>query len=83
MAPFFPHRAAVVPKISADRQRRNRCGAAANSCVRRNARAMRIDEQVSYLVQPLGESGNLDRYASPQLPLIATAIAAVVILVGV
>jgi len=33
------------------------------------------------VVQALHESGNLDRYASPQLPLIATAIAAVVVLV--
>ena len=33
------------------------------------------------VVQALGESGNLDRYASPQLPLIATAVAAVVILI--
>jgi hypothetical protein len=33
------------------------------------------------VVQALGESGNLDRYASPQLPLIATAFAAVVALV--
>lgn len=33
------------------------------------------------VVQALAESGNLDRYASPQLPLIATAIAAVVVLV--
>jgi hypothetical protein len=31
------------------------------------------------VVQALGESGNLDRYASPQLPLIATAIAAIVV----
>jgi hypothetical protein len=33
------------------------------------------------VTQALGESGALDRYASPQLPLIATAIAAVVVLV--
>jgi hypothetical protein len=33
------------------------------------------------VVQALGESGNLDRYASPQLPLIATALAAVLALV--
>jgi hypothetical protein len=33
------------------------------------------------VMQALAESGNLDRYASPQLPLIATAIAAVVVLV--
>jgi cytochrome b subunit of formate dehydrogenase len=33
------------------------------------------------VVQALGESGNLDRYASPQLPLIATAIAAIVVLI--
>jgi hypothetical protein len=33
------------------------------------------------VIQALDESGNLDRYASPQLPLIATAIAAVVVLV--
>jgi hypothetical protein len=33
------------------------------------------------VVQALGESGNLDRYASPQLPLIATALAAIVALV--
>jgi len=33
------------------------------------------------VIQALGESGNLDRYASPQLPLIATALAAVVVLV--
>lgn len=33
------------------------------------------------VIQALGESGNLDRYATPQLPLIATAIAAVVVLV--
>jgi hypothetical protein len=32
------------------------------------------------VMQALAESGNLDRYASPQLPLIATAIAAVVVL---
>jgi hypothetical protein len=31
------------------------------------------------VTRALGESGNLDRYASPQLPLIATAIAAVVV----
>jgi hypothetical protein len=33
------------------------------------------------VVQALGENGDLDRYASPQLPLIATALAAVVALV--
>ena len=33
------------------------------------------------VIQALGESGNLDRYASPQFPLIATAIAAVVVLI--
>lgn len=33
------------------------------------------------VIQALGESGNLDRYATPQLPLIATVIAAVVVLV--
>lgn len=33
------------------------------------------------VIQALGESGNLDRYASPQFPLIATGIAAVVVLV--
>jgi hypothetical protein len=33
------------------------------------------------VTQALDESGNLDRYASPQLPLIATAMAAVVILI--
>jgi hypothetical protein len=33
------------------------------------------------VVQALGESGNLDRYATPQLPLIATAIAAIVVLI--
>jgi hypothetical protein len=33
------------------------------------------------VIQALGESGNLDRYASPQLPLIATALGAVVALV--
>jgi hypothetical protein len=33
------------------------------------------------VIQALDESGNLDRYASPQFPLIATAIAAVVVLV--
>jgi hypothetical protein len=33
------------------------------------------------VIQALSESGNLDRYASPQLPLIVTAIAAVVVLV--
>jgi hypothetical protein len=33
------------------------------------------------VIQALGESGNLDRYTSPQVPLIATAIAAVVVLV--
>jgi hypothetical protein len=33
------------------------------------------------VTRALGESGNLNRYASPQLPLIATAIAAVVVLV--
>jgi hypothetical protein len=33
------------------------------------------------VIQALDDSGNLDRYASPQLPLIATAIGAVVVLV--
>jgi hypothetical protein len=33
------------------------------------------------VIQALDEGGHLDRYASPQLPLIATAIAAVVVLV--
>jgi hypothetical protein len=33
------------------------------------------------VVQALGESGNLDLYASPPLPLIATAIAAIVVLI--
>ena len=33
------------------------------------------------VVQALGESGNLDRYASPQLPLLATALAAIIVLV--
>jgi hypothetical protein len=33
------------------------------------------------VIQALDEGGNLDRFASPQLPLIATAIAAVVVLV--
>ena len=33
------------------------------------------------VIQALDESGNLDRYASLQLPLLATAIAAVVVLV--
>jgi hypothetical protein len=33
------------------------------------------------VIQALDEGGNLDRYATPQLPLIATAIAAVVVLV--
>jgi hypothetical protein len=33
------------------------------------------------VIQALDESGNLDGYASPQLPLIATAIAAFVVLV--
>jgi hypothetical protein len=33
------------------------------------------------VIQALAESGSLDRYVSPQLPLIATAIAAVVVLV--
>jgi hypothetical protein len=33
------------------------------------------------VIQALGESGHLERYATPQLPLIATAIAAVVVLV--
>jgi hypothetical protein len=33
------------------------------------------------VIQALSESGNLTRYASPQLPLIATAIAAIVVLV--
>jgi hypothetical protein len=33
------------------------------------------------VIQALAESGSLDRYASPQLPPIATAIAAVVVLV--
>jgi hypothetical protein len=33
------------------------------------------------VIQALGDSGNLDRYASPQVPLIATAIIAVVVLV--
>jgi hypothetical protein len=33
------------------------------------------------VVQALGEGGNLDRYTSPQLPLIATAIAAVAVLI--
>jgi hypothetical protein len=33
------------------------------------------------VIQALAESGHLDRYASPQFPLIATAIAAVVVLV--
>jgi hypothetical protein len=33
------------------------------------------------VIQALGESANLDAYASPQLPLITTAIVAVVVLV--
>jgi hypothetical protein len=33
------------------------------------------------VIQALDEGGNLDRYTSPQLPLFATAIAAVVVLV--
>jgi hypothetical protein len=33
------------------------------------------------VIQALDDSGNLDRYASPQLPLIATAIGAVMVLV--
>jgi hypothetical protein len=33
------------------------------------------------VVQALGESRSLDRYATPQLPLIATAIAAIVVLI--
>ena len=33
------------------------------------------------VIDALAEAGNLDRYASPQLPLIATAIAATVVLV--
>jgi hypothetical protein len=33
------------------------------------------------VVQALGESGNLERYARPQVALIATAIAAVAVLV--
>ena len=33
------------------------------------------------VIQALDEGGNLDRYATPQLPLMATAIAAVVVLV--
>ena len=33
------------------------------------------------VVQALGEGGTLDRYTSPQLPLIATAMAAIIVLV--
>jgi hypothetical protein len=33
------------------------------------------------VIQALADSGNLDRYATPQVPLIATAIAAVAVLV--
>ena len=34
------------------------------------------------VIQALAESGSLDRYAPPQLPLIATAIAAAAVLVN-
>jgi hypothetical protein len=33
------------------------------------------------VIQALDGSGNLDRYASLQLPLIATAVAAIVVLI--
>lgn len=46
-----------------------------STIVRHNACAVRG------AVQAPGESGNLDRYASPQLPLLATAIAAIVVLI--
>ena len=43
--------------------------------------AVRVQAFERHRVAALDESRNLDRYASPQLPLIATAVAAVVVLV--